>query len=41
MRRHLVTDIIETFCRRPDRTLILVTHYEDYLPAGVQHKLTL
>jgi molybdate transport system ATP-binding protein len=41
MRRHLVTDIIETFCRRPDKTLILVTHYEDYLPAGVQHKLTL
>jgi molybdate transport system ATP-binding protein len=40
-RRHLVTDIIETFCRRADKTLILVTHYEDYMPAGVQHRLVL
>jgi molybdate transport system ATP-binding protein len=40
-RRHLVNDIIETFCQRPDKTLILVTHYEDNMPAGVNRRLEL
>jgi molybdate transport system ATP-binding protein len=40
-RRHLVTDIIETFCRRADKTLILVTHYEDNMPTGVPYRLQL
>ncbi len=30
--RQLVKDIIEAFCRRRDKTLIMVTHYEEELP---------
>ena len=30
--RRLVKDIIETFCRRRDKTMIMVTHYKDELP---------
>lgn len=37
----LVKDIIETFCRRPNKTLIMVTHYEEELPAGITHRLRL
>lgn len=33
--------IIESFCRRPHKTLIMVTHYEEELPAGVTHRLVL
>jgi molybdate transport system ATP-binding protein len=40
-RRHRVMEIIETFCQRPDKTLLLVTHYEDEMPSGVDHRLTL
>ena len=30
--RRLVKDIIETFCRRRDKTMIMVTHYKDEVP---------
>ena len=40
-RRHLVRDVIDTFCRRPDKTLIMVSHYEEELPANITHRLVL
>ena len=39
--RRLVKDIIETFCQRPGKTLIMVTHYQEELPACITHSLTL
>ncbi len=39
--RQLVKDIIEVFCRRRDKTLIMVTHYEDELPPCIDHHLYL
>ena len=39
--RRLVKDIIETFCRRKNKTLIMVTHYENELPAIIDHKIHL
>ena len=36
--RRLVKDIIETFCQRRNKTLIMVTHYESELPACMTHK---
>ena len=36
--RTLVKDIIETFSQRPNKTLIMVTHYEEDLPACFTHK---
>ena len=39
--RRLVKDIIETFCQRPDKTLIFVTHYQEELPSVINHSLTL
>ena len=33
--RRLVKDIIETYCRRRNKTLIMVSHYEDELPANI------
>ena len=33
--RRLVKDIIETFCQRRGKTLIMVTHYEEELPACI------
>lgn len=35
--RRLVKDVIETFCQRPDKTMIMVTHYEEELPAVITH----
>ena len=35
----LVKDIIETFCRRKDKTLIMVTHYQEELPISITHSL--
>ena len=35
----LVKDIIETFCHRKDKTLIMVTHYQEELPATITHSL--
>ena len=39
--RRLVKDIIETFCMRRNKTLIMVTHYEEDLPRCIDHRLTL
>ncbi len=39
--RRLVTDVIEAFCRQPDKTLIMVTHYEDDLPSVIDHRIHL
>ena len=39
--RRLVKDIIETFCQRPGKTLIIVTHYQVELPAVIDHAITL
>ena len=40
-RRALVRRIIEAFCRRPGKTLLMVTHYEEELPACIDHRLRL
>ena len=40
-RRQLVREIITTFCQRPDKTLIMVTHYAEELPAEITQNLTL
>ena len=37
--RQLVKDIIEAFCRRRNKTLIMVTHYEEELPPCINYKL--
>lgn len=39
--RSLVRQIIEHFCLRPHKTLVMVTHYEDELPPCITHRLTL
>lgn len=39
--RRLAKDIIETFCQRRNKTMIMVTHYEEELPAGMTNKLVL
>jgi ABC-type molybdenum transport system, ATPase component/photorepair protein PhrA len=39
--RLLVQSIIETFCRRPDKTVIMVTHYEHELPRCINKTLML
>jgi len=39
--RRLAKDVIETFCRRKDKTLIMVTHYRDELPDVINHRLLL
>ena len=39
--RRLVKDIIETFCKRKNKTLIMVTHYQEELPACITHHLFL
>jgi molybdate transport system ATP-binding protein len=36
-----VKAIIESFCSRPRKTLIMVTHYENELPASITHRLVL
>jgi len=36
--RRLVKDVIETFCQRADKTLIMVTHYQEELPACITHQ---
>ena len=35
----LVKDIIEAFCRRNGKTLIMVTHYQEELPSCITHSL--
>ena len=39
--RRRVKRIIEAFCHRRDKTLIMVTHYDNELPATVTDTLTL
>ncbi len=39
--RRLVKDIIETFCKRKNKTLIMVTHYEEELPSVIDHHIRL
>ena len=39
--RRLVKDVIEAFCRRPDKTLIMVTHYQEELPPCIDHSIRL
>lgn len=40
-RRNLVRDVIATFCQRPDKTLIMVTHYVEELPGEITKSLQL
>jgi molybdate transport system ATP-binding protein len=35
----LVKDIIEVFCERMDKTLIMVTHYPEELPSCITNTL--
>lgn len=39
--RRLVKDVIEAFCRRKDKTMIMVTHYQEELPECITHSLHL
>ena len=39
--RRLVKDVIETFCKRKNKTLIMVTHYEQELPKCIDHRIVL
>ena len=39
--RRLVKDIIETFCQRPGKTLIFVSHYREERPACIDHEIYL
>ncbi|MGI6232189.1 MAG: ATP-binding cassette domain-containing protein [Prevotella sp.] len=39
--RRMVKDVIETFCQRKNKTLIMVTHYQEELPDCIDHHLKL
>ena len=39
--RRMVKDIIEAFCLRKNKTLIIVTHYKEELPNVINNTLTL
>lgn len=39
--RRLVKDVIETFCRRDNKTMIMVTHYKEELPECITNSLYL
>lgn len=39
--RRLVKDIIETYCQRTDKTLIMVTHYKEELPNNITNSIFL
>lgn len=39
--RRMVKDIIEAFCNRKNKTLIMVTHYQEELPSVINHSLKL
>ncbi|MBQ8873845.1 MAG: ATP-binding cassette domain-containing protein, partial [Bacteroides sp.] len=39
--RRLVKDVIEAFCQRKDKTLIMVTHYQEELPRCITHSIYL
>ena len=40
-RRIMATHIIEAYCQNPDVTLVIVSHYEEELPACITHRLSL
>ena len=40
-KRRMVTDIIEAFCRRKNKTMIMVSHYQEELPACIDHSIKL
>ncbi len=39
--RRLAKDVIETFCQRREKTLIMVTHYQNELPSVIDHSIYL
>lgn len=39
--RRMVKDVIETFCQQPDKTLIMVSHYAEELPACIDRHIRL
>ena len=39
--RQKVKDVIETFCSRKNKTLVMVTHYQEELPPCITHRLQL
>lgn len=39
--RQLAKDVIETFCKRYNKTLMMVSHYKDEYPACIDHHLKL
>lgn len=39
--RQMVKNIIDTFCRRNNKTLIMVTHYESEFPTCIDHQIKL
>ena len=39
--RRLVKDIIETFCQRKNKTMVMVTHYQEELPACITNHFEL
>ena len=39
--RQLTREIISTFCRRQDKTMIMVTHYAEELPDVITHHLSM
>lgn len=41
LNRRRVKKIIEAFCRRKDKTMIMVTHYESELPETITHRIFL
>ena len=36
--RRLTKDVIETFCQRRNKTMIMVTHYQTELPNNITHQ---
>lgn len=41
LNRRLVKDVIETYCERPEKTLIMVTHYQEELPNNITNNIFL
>ena len=39
--RRLVKDVIEVFCKRKNKTMIMVTHYKEELPRNIDHEIYL
>ncbi len=39
--RRLVKDVIEVFCRRKNKTMMMVTHYKEELPRNIDHEIFL